>query len=96
MALNIVATTWESTVSYDCQSGVWRSPGGKPKLTQYAYTNYNSSYSYYGIGFHDVCLSAYGNENDRDDSWRGVQPLGDGTWRITVKDGSETAICLDW
>lgn len=79
-----------------CQSGVWRSPGGKPKLTPYTYTNYNSSFNYFNIGIHDFCTSQYGNENDRDDSWRGVELLSDGSWRITVKDGSETAICLDW
>jgi hypothetical protein len=41
-------------------------------------------------------LPQYGNENDRDDSWRGVQLLGDGSWQIAVKDGSETVMCLDW
>jgi hypothetical protein len=80
----------------DCQSGLWQSPGGKPRLTQYSYTNYNSSHNYYAIGIHDFCTSQYGNENDRDDSWRGVELLSDGSWRINVKDGSETAMCLDW
>lgn len=79
-----------------CKDGVWRMPGGKPNLTQYSYTNYNSSHNYYGIGIHDFCTSQYGNENDRDDSWRGVERLSDGSWRINVKDGSETAVCLDW
>jgi beta-N-acetylglucosaminidase len=65
-------------------------------MTEYTYTNYNSSHNYYGIGAHDFCTSQYGNENDRDDSWRGVERLPDGSWRINVKDGSETAMCLDW
>ena len=81
---------------FNCQSGRWKSPGGKPRLTQYSYTNYNSSHYYYAIGTHDFCTSQYGNENDRDDSWRGVERLSDGSWRINVKDGSETAMCLDW
>ncbi len=79
-----------------CQSGVWRAGAGKPKLTPYTYTNYSSSYNYMNIGYHDFCTSQYGNENDRDDSWRGVQSVSDGSWQIVVKDGSETAMCLDW
>lgn len=80
----------------NCQSGVWRMPGGKPRQTQYTYTNYATSYNYMSLGVHDICTSLYGNENDRSDSWRGVESLADGTWRIVVKDGSETALCLDW
>lgn len=79
-----------------CQSGVWRSPGGKPKLTPYTFSNYGSSFKYLNIGVHDFCTSQYGNENDRDDSWRGVRPVGDGTWQIVIKDGEENAMCMDW
>ncbi|MDV5280090.1 shufflon system plasmid conjugative transfer pilus tip adhesin PilV [Leclercia adecarboxylata] len=75
-----------------CRDGAWVSPAGKPRLTEYTYTNYASSYNYSGIGVHDFCTSQYGNENDRNDSWRGVERLADGSWRIAVKDGSETAI----
>lgn len=89
-------TTWAFIASFDCQSGVWSATNGKPKLSQYSYTNYNQSYNYYNVGSHDFCTSQYGNENDRDDSWRGVQPVGDGTWQIVVKDGSESIMCLDW
>ncbi|MCU3543139.1 shufflon system plasmid conjugative transfer pilus tip adhesin PilV, partial [Enterobacter hormaechei subsp. steigerwaltii] len=42
-----------------CQSGIWRSPGGKPRLTPYTYTNYNSSFNYLNIGVHDFCTSQY-------------------------------------
>ncbi|HED2436071.1 TPA: shufflon system plasmid conjugative transfer pilus tip adhesin PilV [Citrobacter freundii] len=79
-----------------CRDGAWVSPAGKPRMTEYTYTNYATSYNYSGIGVHDFCTSQYGNENDRSDSWRGVERLADGSWRITVKDGSETAMCLDW
>jgi len=79
-----------------CKSGAWVSPAGKPRLTEYTYTNYATSHTYFGIGVHDFCTSQYGNENDRSDSWRGVERLADGSWRINVKDGSETAMCLDW
>lgn len=79
-----------------CKDGKWTSPAGKPTMTEYTYTNYATSHNYFGIGVHDFCTSQYGNENDRDDSWRGVERLADGSWRINVKDGSETAMCLDW
>ncbi|EIZ9687487.1 shufflon system plasmid conjugative transfer pilus tip adhesin PilV [Enterobacter roggenkampii] len=79
-----------------CQSGVWSAAAGKPKLSTFTLTHYGSSFNYSNVGIHDFCTSQYGNENDRDDSWRGVQLLGDGSWQIAVKDGSETIMCLDW
>lgn len=79
-----------------CQSGVWRAGAGKPKLSTFSLTHYGSSFNYSNIGVHDFCTSQYGNENDRNDSWRGVQLLSDGSWQIAVKDSSETAMCLDW
>ena len=79
-----------------CTNGVWRSGGGKPNKTFYTYTNYNNSYNYSYIGQHDVCVSIYGNENDQNDTWRGVEQYAADQWRITVKNGSETALCLDW
>lgn len=96
MAHSTARIIWESIALSNCQSGVWRAGAGKPKLTPYTYTNYSSSYNYMNIGYHDFCTSQYGNENDRDDSWRGVQSVSDGSWQIVVKDGSETAMCLDW
>jgi hypothetical protein len=80
----------------NCQSGVWSAAAGKPKLSTFTLTHYGSSFNYSNVGIHDFCTSQYGNENDRDDSWRGVQLLGDGSWQIAVKDGSETIMCLDW
>jgi len=79
-----------------CTNGVWRSGGGKPNKTFYTYTNYNNSYNYSYIGQHDVCVSIYGNENDQNDTWRGVEQYAADQWRITVKNSSETALCLDW
>ena len=79
-----------------CTNGVWRSSGGKPNKTFYTYTNYNNSYNYSYLGKHDVCVSIYGNENDQDDTWRGVEQYATDQWRITVKNSSETALCLDW
>ena len=79
-----------------CVNGVWSTSGGKPNKTFYTYTNYNSSFNYYNIGQHDVCVSIYGNENDQNDTWRGVEQYAADQWRITVKNSSETALCLDW
>ena len=79
-----------------CVNGTWKSANGKPQKTFYSYSNYKSSYNYYNIGTHDVCVSIYGNENDQDDTWRGVEQYATDQWRITVKNGSETALCLDW
>ncbi|GAB7401491.1 hypothetical protein OUHCRE2_49520 [Enterobacter asburiae] len=75
---------------------MWRSGAGKPKLSSFTLTHYGSSFNYSNVGVHDFCTSQYGNENDRDDSWRGVQLQSDGSWQIAVKDGSETVMCLDW
>ncbi|MGS4350731.1 hypothetical protein ACKURU_13150 [Enterobacter roggenkampii] len=77
-------------------NGVWASSGGKPRKSFYYYSNYNNSYNYSYIGQHDVCVSIYGNENDQDDTWRGVEQYATDLWRITVKNGSEMALCLDW
>lgn len=79
-----------------CVNGVWASSGGKPRKSFYYYSNYNNSYNYSYIGQHDVCVSIYGNENDQDDTWRGVEQYATDLWRITVKNGSEMALCLDW
>lgn len=79
-----------------CQSGIWSTAAGKPKLSTFTLTHYGRSFHYSNVGIHDLCTSQYGNENNRDDSWRGVQLLGDGSWQIVVKDGSETIMCLDW
>ena len=79
-----------------CVNGVWKGAGGAPRLSTYNLQNYNNSYNYLNIGSHDVCLSLYGNENDSNDTWRGVQNIGGNNWRITIKNASETAICLDW
>lgn len=79
-----------------CVNGVWSTSGGKPNKTFYTYTNYNSSFNYYNIGQHDVCVSIYGNENDQNDTWRDVEQHATYQWRITVKNSSETALCLDW
>lgn len=79
-----------------CQSGIWSTAAGKPKLSTFTLTHYGRSFHYSNVGIHDLCTSQYGNENNRDDSWRGVQLLGDGSWQIVVKDGSVTIMCLDW
>ncbi len=79
-----------------CVNGVWASSGGKPRKSFYYYSNYNNSYNYSYIGQHDVCVSIYGNENDQNDTWRGVEQYATDLWRITVKNGSEMALCLDW
>ena len=79
-----------------CVNGIWKGAGGAPQLSTYSLQNYNNSYNYLNLGSHDVCLSLYGNENDQDDTWRGVQNIGGNNWRITIKNASETAICLDW
>ena len=79
-----------------CVNSVWASSGGKPRKSFYYYSNYNNSYNYSYIGQHDVCVSIYGNENDQDDTWRGVEQYATDLWRITVKNGSEMALCLDW
>jgi len=79
-----------------CVNGVWKGAGGAPRLSTYSLENYNNSYNYLNLGAHDVCLSLYGNENDSNDTWRGVQNIGGNNWRITIKNASETAICLDW
>lgn len=88
-----------STLS--CVNGVWKkASGGEPTLSYYSREDYANSWTYTYIGYHDLCVSVGGNENNTNDSWRVVENYNSDAngrlWRIGVKNGAQRAYCLDW
>lgn len=69
---------------------------GKPTISgTYSLTNWSSGWRYQDIGVHDLCVVTTANENNNNDTWAGVQPVG-GRWRLAINNASVTATCYNF